>query len=247
MSSLFLRSAAVLLLAAQLAACASEPPEPPPRLGPLEGPDGAHPPGAGLFISPSGQPFRSKPGEPYPSAAWFANADTNHDGRLSREEFVADADAFFKVLDTDRDGIIDGFEISDYERKIAPEILPRIAGLRFGEGMDQRLLNDRGGRGGRGGGPGGGGGGARRAVAGDRAPQGAALYSMLSDPQPVSAADADLSGKITLDEWRATARARFATLDKTNLGYLTLATLPKPPAQVAAEQRAERAAKRRPR
>ena len=203
-----------------LTACASDEPERAPTREP--------PRQAGLFISPAGQPFHGKPGEPYPVAIWFAAADKDHDGRLTLAEFRADADAFFRTLDTNHDGVIDGFEVADYEKEIAPDILPRVGGLRAGEGMDQRL-DKRGG-----GGPGpddGGGGGQRAAVASDRLVQGAGLFGLISDPEPVSAADADLSGKITLDEWHAITDRRFAMLDKANLGYLTLATLPKTPAQ----------------
>ena len=30
-----------------------------------------------LFIAPMGEPFRAGPNDPYPSALWFARADTN--------------------------------------------------------------------------------------------------------------------------------------------------------------------------
>jgi hypothetical protein len=80
-------------------------------------------PGPGLFISPSGQPFRSARGEPYPVVRWFAQADKNGDGRIDRAEFRADAEAFFRVLDSNHDGVIDAFELQAYEEKVAPEIL----------------------------------------------------------------------------------------------------------------------------
>src|ERR1700739_4625367 len=63
-----------------------------------------------LFISPAGEPFRAGPGEPYPVVQWFARVDRNHDDRIDRAEFRADAEAFFKVLDKNHDGIIDAFE-----------------------------------------------------------------------------------------------------------------------------------------
>ncbi len=204
-----------------LAACASEE----PRRGPSPG---ESPRQVNIFISPAGEPFRGKPGEPYPVAAWFAAADLNHDGRLTPEEFRQDAERFFHTLDTNHDGVIDGFEVADYEKVIAPDILPRVGGLRAGEGMDPGL-GKRGGGGGFNGGEGGGG--QRAAVASDRMMQGAGLYGLVTDPEPVSAADADLSGKITLEEWRAITDRRFTTLDKAKLGYLTLETLPKTPAQ----------------
>ena len=92
-----------------------------------------------LFISPAGKPYRAAEGQPYPAAQWFATANTAHDGHLTSAEFRADAETFFRELDTDHNGVIDGFEVQNYERNIAPEINPQIEGLRFGEGMDLAL------------------------------------------------------------------------------------------------------------
>ena len=50
--------------------------------------------------------------------------------------------AFFRTLDENHDGIIDGLEVQDYEQKVAPEILPHIDDLRAGEGMDASLAFD---------------------------------------------------------------------------------------------------------
>ena len=58
-----------------------------------------------------------------PAPAKFDGADANHDGALSRDEFVADSLRFFAVVDTDHNGVIDGFEVSNYETRIAPEII----------------------------------------------------------------------------------------------------------------------------
>src|SRR5271170_7821725 len=97
-----------------------------------------------LFISPAGKPYHAAEGQPYPMADWFAAADTDRDGKISRAEFRADAAAFFKELDVDHDGVIDGFEAQRYEKDVAPEINPEVDGLRFGEGMDLALGTERG-------------------------------------------------------------------------------------------------------
>ena len=63
-----------------------------------------------------------------------------------------------------------------------------------------------------------------------RAPRelmGAAAYGLLAEPEPVSAADADLNGRITKVEFLAAADRRFARLDKNADGRLEMAELPK--------------------
>lgn len=200
-----------------------------------------------VFISPAGKPYRARPGEPYPAVVWFAAADADHDGRLTLEEFRRDAEAFFRELDTDRNGIIDGFEVQAYEQKVAPEILPRVEGLAAGEGMDLSLGKDRGSRGGPdiGAARGGRRGGPLRA--GDQRPEGAGLYGLLNEPEPVASADARFDGKITPADFRAAADRRFAALDVKKLGYLTLPDLPKTPVQELIERAAARRAVARPR
>lgn len=206
-----------------------------------------------VFLSPSGEPFHGGRDDPYVAALWFARADADHDGRLTPAEFRADALRFFRTLDTDGNGEIDGFELQAYEQKIAPEIQPRIGGLRGGEGADETLFQERGGRGGRGGGGrrgGSGGGGAARParqIAGDRRPEGASLFGVLDEPEPVTAADADLNGRVTLAEWTARSDRRFALLDEAGRGYLTLDGLPKTQAQLILERLRRREAEARAR
>jgi Ca2+-binding EF-hand superfamily protein len=220
--------------------------------------DSDHPPHKGedrrptTFLSPAGEPFHAAPGDPYPVVVWFTQADANHDGRITREEFRADFERFFRRLDANHDGVIDGVEVEDYEHRIAPEVLsmierPNEAAMSApqGDGDDGQGEADGGGRGG--GGPGGR---SRGGDPGDRVQgggsnggpaamklmmQGAAAYSLLSIAEPVAGADADLDGKISLAEFRAAADRRFTLLDSKSLGYLTLDALPRTPAQIAAE------------
>jgi hypothetical protein len=174
-----------------------------------------------LFISPSGEPFRSGDG----LAAWFAQADADHDGAITASEFQADALRAFKLYDANGDGVIDGFEIQAYEHDRVPEIAEILIG---GEDMGDRRggggrRSRRGGR--QGGGNQGGGEQAPGPAAVGAGREGAARFSLLNEPEPLLAADADVDGKVTLAEWtRATAR-RFATLDKDHSGRLTLEKL----------------------
>jgi Ca2+-binding EF-hand superfamily protein len=241
-----LRAACILMFAAlSLAACASGPPQDgprgdwgkAPRRPPSDEDAGPRPPRRQVFISPAGEPFRAAAGEPYPVALWFAGADANHDGVLTRDEFVADALRFFAVLDADHNGVIDGFEVSNYETQIAPEILGAFRDAGPGSrGGGQGAGGPPGGGRGRGGPPGGGGGGKR----GGGGPmggmlQGATPYSLLAEPQPVMGADADFDRRITRDEAAKAARSRFALLDTDGDGRLRLADLPRTPAQARLE------------
>ena len=238
-----LKRLALILFCSGLCACASD--EPGGR------PDGAGPGGPSrrlpnVFISPAGQPFRAPPGAPYPAQAWFAEADLNHDGKLTREEMRADALRFFDKLDANHDGVIDGLEVQAYEQDVAPEILPRIEGLHAEEGMDPSLTygdpNNTAGRGAQG----------RRGPS-NRPPapsrgvgvQGAAVFSMINTPEPVSAADTQFDGRITRAEFGAAVDRRFDLLDSKEAGYLSLATLPKTPLQLELIKRAKQAARQK--
>jgi len=249
-SPLLMAAAAALALTA----CADGPPQGGgERRGPRDEGDHAGGPRFGrlpnVFISPAGKPYRARPDEPYPVAIWFAEADANHDGKLTREEMRADADAFFRTLDTNHDGVIDGFEVQAYEQNIAPEILPHIENLRAGEGFDPNvdLADQRNSERPGSSGPGRGGFQMRqpREVKGETGTQGAAVYSLINQPEPVAAADADFDGKITLPEFEAAADRHFEILDTKTQGYLTLAGLPKTPIQDAIEKAAKRRAAQR--
>ena len=82
-----------------------------------------------------GEPFRPKMRGDDQLAAWFQQADTNHDGRLTLAEMQQDAERFHSALDTNHDGEIDPDEISHYETAIAPEVISGSSyGMLEGEG-----------------------------------------------------------------------------------------------------------------
>jgi hypothetical protein len=76
-----------------------------------------------VFFSPHGRPYRAPDGAAYPVADWFKDADHKGEGKIDRDAFIADAAAFFDVLDVNGDGALDAGEISLYEHEIAPEVL----------------------------------------------------------------------------------------------------------------------------
>jgi hypothetical protein len=183
-----------------------------------------------LFISPSGEPFRGENG----LAVWFAGADTNHDGAIDEAEFAADALRFFKALDANGDGKLDGFELQAYERDIVPELAqqdnepagPQGGGRRGGGGVGRRGGGESPTRDGHAGGipeessiP----------IGTPRAPgagrEGAARYALLNEAQPVANADENVDGKISLEEWKHATARRFTHLDKARTGKLILTDL----------------------
>jgi hypothetical protein len=187
-----------------------------------------------VFISPMGKPFRAKMGAPYPVVDWFKEADKDGDGKIDHAEFMADAGAFFDVLDLNQDGVLSSYEVAVYEHKVAPEILGfnvPVSDLRGTRGLPGPNLpgND----------------GARLWLAQmaqpqvgleqpnephartEEIPEGAAPFGLLETPEPLSAADVDFSGIILKENFLKLAARRFNALDHDQDGYLTLAKLPK--------------------
>lgn len=181
------------------------------------------------FMSPMGEPFIGRaPGEDG-LVVWFQQADRNHDGVLTADEMVADADRFFQTLDINQDGEIDPDEIAHYENVIAPEVRTgRIPVADASTGNDQQDGQRGGGYGGRGGGGGrhrgGRGGGFGGGFGGDDEAR-AGLYGLLEIPEPVASADADLNRGVSAKEFRNAAVQRFQLLDINHTGRLTLGEL----------------------
>ncbi|QXQ05419.1 hypothetical protein KX816_14360 [Sphingosinicellaceae bacterium] len=183
-----------------------------------------------LFIAPSGEPFRAARGEPYPVDVWFARADANHDGKLTRTEFRKDFMTYFEVLDVNHDGIVDAKEITRYEEDLVPEV--RVG---FGSGPEFRQMSPSAG-------PDGGDSGGEEAPAQSKRampdlPRGGGRYGLINAPEPVVSCDTDLNRRVTSSEYAAAADRRFSLLDPGEIGYLTLATLPKTPIQARGQFR----------
>jgi hypothetical protein len=167
-----------------------------------------------LFIAPSGEPFRAVAGAPYPVAAWFAQADANHDGRIDLGEFNADFMRFFDRLDTNHDGMLSSAEIKAYETDIAPEVAADY-GASYVSAPDRV-------RGGGSGGHGGGGGG---------------RYGLIAIAEPVAAMDTSFSGHVSRGEAQAAAQRRFNLLDPDDKGSIGWNDLPQTMAERARRRR----------
>lgn len=155
-----------------------------------------------MFISPMGEPFRPKSRDDDSLADWFAQADKNHDGRLTLDEMQQDAERFFATLDVGHDGEIDPDDITRYEQVVAPEV---ISGSSYG------MMED-GGRGHR----------AGFIRGGDDQHQGAGRFGLLDLPEPVVSADSNFNRGVSVSEFRQAAAQRFLALDLDHHGYLTL-------------------------
>lgn len=179
----------------------------------------APPPAGELFISPAGEPFRQPSGGPDPLRAWFGAADADGDGKIARTEFAADHDRFFTIADANKNDVIAGPDITVYEYRTVPEIL--------GPDLPQRRPTVRSGR------PGYDDGSGQRGEVDGRpaklkAPEyrtGAGRFSLLNEPQPLRAGDADMDFQVTREEWAAAAKRRFDRLDANKDDALTIEEL----------------------
>lgn len=189
-------------------------------------PDGDWP---NVFISPCGQPFRAKPGAPYPVVDWFKQADKNGDGKIDHAEFTADALQFFQVLDKNHDGFLSPYEVTNYEEVVAPEVLGlKVDASNVWREAQPRLwlaqsttsppasfgnkLND------------------------IDTVGGASPYSFFDQPEPVAAADVRFRGFISRDDFLRLSDRHWDALTSGGPGYLTLASLPKTPVQLKLER-----------
>jgi hypothetical protein len=194
-----------------------------------------------LFLSPMGEPFRPKhaPAAPAPAPipgdaaqddpvrGWFDQADRNHDGRIDIAELMLDADRFFALLDKDHDGQLLPEEVAAYEDSV-PELRTYQARTPRDGSREDRKEQKR----------------ERQAQArppklksgesGYDGAMGAGRFAFLNIPNPVASADADINRAVDRDEFRRAAADRFRQLDPAQKKALTLADLPKTPAQQSA-------------
>lgn len=176
------------------------------------------------FYSPAGEPFRAYD-DSNPLVTWFKQADANHDGKLDRNEFTADFMRYFKVLDRDGDGAIDGPERTYYEEYIAPET---GSGSSWGAyGSTEKGSDDSTGDWQNADGSTGIEANHRKHDYDDLPPQGAGRFDLFGLPEPVAAMDVEIRGRVTRPTAQYVAGLRFQQLDRDNKGYLTLESLPR--------------------
>ena len=181
----------------------------------------ASPARGALFISPMGQPFRASDGETGVQR-WFAQADRDHDGKISLQEFIADADAAFTHADRNGDAAVLSGEVTALWEREAPEVIDTSAGYEAPldpnapvEGSahvdrnssrnditGSHIASVRGGRRG-------------------PAPIGAQAYGLLGDPEPIMSCDSNFDRRIDKAEFEQCASRRFVELDANRDGFFT--------------------------
>ncbi len=163
----------------------------------------------GLLYSPNAEPLSGGPlGQPKcpdALAAWLGRIDTNHDGVIDRDEFLADARAQFARMDLDHDGFITADEVSTYRMPFLATATAPAAKPQGDHQAGDHHAERNGGRG--------------RAVSSDTG-------------DPVMSADSNLDFKVSLAEFTAQAEEILAKLDSDHDRRLTRAeieqTCPKP-------------------
>ena len=159
------------------------------------------------FISPMGEPFRSRSAEDDTMARWFQQSDQNGDSVLAEAEMGADALRFFKTLDADENGLVLPEEMVAYEWEVAPEVQvnSRWRDVRGTSAAEKRA--------------------GRRSGYDPDGLQGAARYALLNMPQPVAAADSNFDRAVTVGEFKVATAQRFQLLDTNSDSRLDLAEL----------------------
>jgi hypothetical protein len=186
-----------------------------------------------LFVSPMGQPFRAAPDSGQaPILVWLQHADTDGDERISRDEFMSEALAFFADdLDTNRDQTVIPLESTEFRRLHAPEVLtmntapvavasPRerresATGIRGARPMVRTRNNAEG---------------MTELTPAPTRDQPARPSGRLRQDQimlgaevePVMSCDRDFSRRIDAAEFRSCAERRFLALDANRDGFFTL-------------------------
>ena len=169
-----------------------------------------------LFVAPNGRPFRGEPGKPYPSATWFAGADADHDGKLTKAEYKAEFIAYFDTLDSDHNGEITPPELDAYENDILPET------KMTGGGFAGYAYSQSGG---------GGGDSSDGPKAPPLRPSGASFFNFFGSHQPLLAMDTNFNRGINRNEFAAGADRTWKLLDPGGKPWITMDDLPKTMAQ----------------
>jgi hypothetical protein len=183
-----------------------------------------------LFITPMGEAFQAPDAGQHGIDLWFAAADTDHDGRISHAEFMADAMNFFTTLDANGDNAATSAESTAYWERhartmleavdMSPPVLDQPSDHASGGSEHHDNAEHSGtayesmGHARPQGGP-------HSQHVPDVPRTGAARFSLLEDAEPVMSCDANFDRRVTRDEFEACAERRFREIDLNGDGYFT--------------------------
>jgi hypothetical protein len=169
-----------------------------------------------VYLSLMGEPFRVNASGQDPFDQWFTLADRDGDGGVSRVELRADAEAFFGLLDTNDDKVIDGDEMAQYEQlapgrtRAAGGGAPTASSARPTPKSSAPVES-----------------GQVAIVSSGKVPSATRIHvadtsvNFSEVPQPVAMADLNLDRRVTLEEFLKTAGRRFTNYDVDQDGKLT--------------------------
>jgi hypothetical protein len=190
-----------------------------------------------VFIAPCGRPYRVAMGQPYPVVLWFAEADTDRDGRLTDLELRADALRFFAELDLNKSRLLEPNEVERYQNEVAPEVLGADVAI---DDAPARLWQVQQSSGNVWRGPKGNSAGTartRRLGSYASSTNGTARFMLIPRVNPVASANVDMQIDIRPYDFTAQASRDFETLDQSHKGYLLFADLPPTLVQQRAQRR----------
>lgn len=169
------------------------------------------PKSARLFYSPNGEPLNGGPlGQPtcpQAMASWFDRVNVHHDGKLTREEFLADAQAQYQRMDIDHNGYLVSEELERFRKPYRAD-MPIDAEKQAKDSSDRSPRGERAERKG----------GGRFGPDTDPRDHGGTPTAM---PDPVLSADTNNDFKVTLEEFMAQAQSTFNDLDADRDGVLS--------------------------
>ena len=166
-----------------------------------------------MLLSPNGEPLTGGSLGIRPCAEvmslWFDRVDGNRDGKVDRQEFMADARIQFERMDLDRDGFITSDELSLFrtpfmeQSQARPEPYPYSSEPNKGEAPSRH---------------------SRHGSKQPDMPAGPRVSAprMASVADPVMAADTNLDFKVSLDEFLKQAANTFDLIDADHDGVLSL-------------------------
>jgi Ca2+-binding EF-hand superfamily protein len=155
-----------------------------------------------MLYSPNGEPLNGGPlGRPTCAEAlsrWFDRVDTNHDNKLSHEEFMTDAVVQFSRMDIDKNGYLVSEELERYRAPYRQDLTTTASASPASDADNQSHKG-------------------RHGKSGESHPE----TSQRDAADPVLSADTNNDFKVTPQEFMTQAEKIFTALDTEHEGFVT--------------------------